>query len=56
VLKQWVRSRGLASYKVPDQIVFVAKFPETGVGKISRKDLRAALREELAAAPATGKA
>jgi 2,3-dihydroxybenzoate-AMP ligase len=47
-LKAWIRSRGLAAFKVPDQIVFVDVFPSTGVGKISRKDLRAALRERLA--------
>lgn len=47
-LKAWVRSRGLAAYKIPDQIVFVDAFPETAVGKISRKDIRAALRSQFA--------
>lgn len=51
VLKAWIRSRGLAAYKVPDQIVFVAEFPATGVGKVSRRELRAAIREHLAAEP-----
>ncbi len=46
-LKSWIRSRGLAAYKVPDQIVFVDSFPETGVGKTSRRDLRATIREHL---------
>ena len=46
-LKAWIRSRGLAAFKVPDQIVFVDAFPSTGVGKISRKELRAALRDRL---------
>lgn len=46
-LKAWIRSRGLAVHKVPDQIVLVQSFPATGVGKVSRKQLRAALREEL---------
>ncbi|MFE5831722.1 (2,3-dihydroxybenzoyl)adenylate synthase [Streptomyces sp. NPDC056508] len=41
VLKRFVRERGLAAYKVPDRIVFVDAFPTTGVGKISKKDLRA---------------
>jgi len=45
-LKRWMRERGVAAFKVPDQVVFVAAFPETGVGKISRKDLRAALRQQ----------
>lgn len=43
-LKGWMRARGLAAYKVPDQVVFIDAFPATGVGKTSRKDLRAALR------------
>lgn len=51
-LKAWVRSRGLAAYKIPDQVVFVDAFPETAVGKTSRKEIRAALRAQLAA-PAT---
>jgi len=46
-LKRWMRERGIAAFKVPDQIVFVDRFPETGVGKISRKDLRATLRAQL---------
>lgn len=46
-LKAWIRSRGLAAYKVPDQIVFVEEFPATGVGKTSRMALRDALRKNL---------
>ncbi|MET9294098.1 (2,3-dihydroxybenzoyl)adenylate synthase [Streptomyces sp. NPDC003077] len=40
-VKKFVRERGLAAYKVPDRVVFVDAFPQTGVGKISKKDLRA---------------
>ncbi|MER5885322.1 AMP-binding protein [Streptomyces sp. NPDC001941] len=40
-IKRFVRERGLAAYKVPDRVVFVEAFPQTGVGKISKKDLRA---------------
>ncbi|MFE7131005.1 (2,3-dihydroxybenzoyl)adenylate synthase [Streptomyces sp. NPDC057638] len=40
-LKQFVRGRGLAAYKVPDRVVFVKAFPKTGVGKVSKRDLRA---------------
>ncbi|GAA2086111.1 (2,3-dihydroxybenzoyl)adenylate synthase [Streptomyces albiaxialis] len=40
-LKKFVRARGLAAYKVPDRVEFVDAFPQTGVGKISKKDLRA---------------
>jgi 2,3-dihydroxybenzoate-AMP ligase len=48
-LKAWVRQRGLAAYKVPDQVVFLDAFPETAVGKTSRREIRARLRERFAA-------
>lgn len=48
-IKQWIRSRGLAEFKVPDQVVFVDKFIETAVGKTSRKELRAVLSAQLQA-------
>jgi 2,3-dihydroxybenzoate-AMP ligase len=48
-LKAWIRSRGIAAYKVPDRILLVDAFPETAVGKTSRKAIRAAIREDLAA-------
>ncbi|WP_345943305.1 (2,3-dihydroxybenzoyl)adenylate synthase [Streptomyces sp. SID8352] len=41
-VKRFVRERGLAAYKVPDRVEFVTAFPHTGVGKISKKELRAA--------------
>lgn len=50
-LKAWIRGRGLAAFKVPDQIVFVASFQTTAVGKVSRKELRAQLRAEYLARP-----
>ncbi|MCS0637471.1 (2,3-dihydroxybenzoyl)adenylate synthase [Streptomyces sp. LP05-1] len=40
-VKRFVRERGLAAYKVPDRVEFVDAFPQTGVGKVSKKDLRA---------------
>ncbi|WFB06240.1 (2,3-dihydroxybenzoyl)adenylate synthase [Streptomyces sp. LX-29] len=43
-IKKFVRQRGLAAYKVPDRVEFVDAFPQTGVGKVSKKDLRAAAR------------
>ncbi|MGC3000513.1 (2,3-dihydroxybenzoyl)adenylate synthase [Streptomyces sp. G35A] len=46
-LRRFVRDRGLAAYKVPDRVDFVDALPRTGVGKISKKDLRT-----TAAAPA----
>ncbi len=45
-LKAFVRGRGIAEFKVPDQIVFVPEFATTAVGKISRKALRAQLKEK----------
>lgn len=48
-LKAWVRGRGLAAFKVPDQIVFVEAFGTTAVGKVSRRELRAQLRERFLA-------
>lgn len=50
-LKAWIRERGLAAYKIPDQIVFVESFQTTAVGKISRRELRAALRSQLIQPP-----
>ncbi|QHE87702.1 (2,3-dihydroxybenzoyl)adenylate synthase [Hydrogenophaga sp. BPS33] len=46
-LKGWMRERGLAAFKIPDQIVFVDAFETTAVGKTSRKELRARLRTEF---------
>ncbi|MGP3689627.1 (2,3-dihydroxybenzoyl)adenylate synthase [Streptomyces sp. IBSNAI002] len=41
-VKRFVRERGLAAYKVPDRVEFVSAFPKTGVGKVSKRDLRTA--------------
>jgi len=46
-LKAWMRKRDIADFKVPDQIVFVDDFAVTAVGKISRRELRAALRQRM---------
>lgn len=48
-LKRWIRARGIADFKVPDQIVFVEAFAATAALKISRKALRAQLRAQLLA-------
>ncbi|RKF17595.1 2,3-dihydroxybenzoate-AMP ligase [Altericroceibacterium spongiae] len=45
-LKAWMRDREIAAFKIPDQVVMVDSFATTAVGKISRKELRAALREQ----------
>ncbi|RFU82313.1 (2,3-dihydroxybenzoyl)adenylate synthase [Streptomyces triticagri] len=39
-VKRFVRERGLAAYKIPDLVEFVDTFPQTGIGKISKKGLR----------------
>jgi 2,3-dihydroxybenzoate-AMP ligase len=39
-LKGYLRTRGLAPYKIPDRIQFVDTFPQTNVGKVSKKALR----------------
>lgn len=46
-LKAWMRGRGIADYKVPDQIVLVESFETTAAGKVSRKELRARLRAQF---------
>ncbi|WP_338662896.1 AMP-binding protein [Pararoseomonas sp. SCSIO 73927] len=53
-LKAWMRTRGIADFKVPDQVVLVEAFETTAAGKISRKELRARLRARLLAEEAAG--
>ncbi len=40
-LKRFLRNAGLADFKIPDQVQFVAQLPKTSVGKIDKKALRA---------------
>lgn len=42
-LRSFVRERGVAAFKVPDVVRVVSEFPVTGVGKTSKRELRAAL-------------
>lgn len=46
-LKTFLIERGLAYYKIPDRLEFVDSFPYTGVGKISKKDLREYIAQKL---------
>ncbi|POF55793.1 2,3-dihydroxybenzoate-AMP ligase, partial [Vibrio vulnificus] len=39
-LKRYLRSKGLADYKIPDVIQFADALPKTSVGKIDKKRLR----------------
>ncbi|MFE1767054.1 (2,3-dihydroxybenzoyl)adenylate synthase [Streptomyces angustmyceticus] len=41
-VKRFVREQGVAAYKVPDLVQFVDAFPQTGIGKVSKKGLRSA--------------
>lgn len=50
-LRRFVRERGLAAYKIPDRVEIVATFPYTGVGKVSKKEIRAAIRGSAGSAP-----
>ncbi|WP_432014128.1 (2,3-dihydroxybenzoyl)adenylate synthase [Streptomyces cucumeris] len=50
-IKRFVRERGLAGYKVPDRVEFVESFPQTGVGKISKKHLRSAATQTVPTQP-----
>ncbi|MGW9115038.1 (2,3-dihydroxybenzoyl)adenylate synthase [Streptomyces sp. NPDC055663] len=50
-VKEFVRERGLAAYKVPDRVEFVDAFPQTGVGKISKKALRTAAARNTSVPP-----
>jgi 2,3-dihydroxybenzoate-AMP ligase len=39
-LRAFLRERGIAAYKIPDRFEFVDAFPQTAVGKVSKKQLR----------------
>ncbi|QQK77677.1 AMP-binding protein [Salicibibacter cibarius] len=44
-LRTYLRDRGMAVYKIPDRFIWVNEFPQSGVGKTSKKDLREAIKE-----------
>jgi len=46
-LKKFLGERGLATYKIPDEIIAVEQFPLTHLGKVSKKDLRKMIEEKL---------
>lgn len=46
-LPGFLRAAGLATFKIPDQVVFVDELPETHVGKNSRRELRTMLATSL---------
>ncbi|WP_326779409.1 (2,3-dihydroxybenzoyl)adenylate synthase [Streptomyces sp. NBC_01445] len=47
VLRELLRSRGLASYKLPDRVEAVGTFPLTGLNKVDKKVLRARIADKL---------
>ncbi|MFH8799255.1 (2,3-dihydroxybenzoyl)adenylate synthase [Streptomyces sp. NPDC017936] len=44
-VRRFVREHGVAAHKVPDLVEFVDAFPQTGVGKVSKKHLRSAAEQ-----------
>ncbi len=46
-LKNLLRSRGLADYKLPDRLELVEEFPLTGLGKVDKKALAARIAEKV---------
>jgi 2,3-dihydroxybenzoate-AMP ligase len=46
-VRRFLRERGVAAFKVPDRVEVVEAFPQTGVGKVSRRELRAAVAASL---------
>nr|WP_221247002.1 AMP-binding protein [Gordonia humi] len=53
-LRAFARGRGLAEWKLPDSVVVIDAFPETGVGKVSRRRLRETLAATRPGANAVG--
>ncbi len=48
-LGEFLLGQGLAKYKLPERIEVVIEFPLSNVGKVSKKDLRERIAEQLAA-------
>lgn len=47
-LKRFLIERGIAAFKIPDRIEIVDAFPQTALGKISKKTLREMIARKLA--------
>lgn len=48
-LLRFLQGRGLAGYKIPDRIEFIAQLPQTGVGKVNKRELRERIAQLLGA-------
>lgn len=46
-LRSFLRSQGLADYKLPDRLELTASFPHTKVGKVNKAELRALVAARL---------
>lgn len=46
-LRQFLTHQGVASFKIPDRFNFTTAFNLTGVGKVSKKQLRAKLKQDF---------
>lgn len=46
-LKQFLKDRGLATFKIPDRVEFIESFPKTPLGKVSKKALRQIISDKL---------
>ncbi|MFJ8748830.1 (2,3-dihydroxybenzoyl)adenylate synthase [Streptomyces sp. NPDC102441] len=44
---EFLLSQGLAKFKLPERVEVVGAFPLTNVGKVSKKDLRADIKEKI---------
>jgi 2,3-dihydroxybenzoate-AMP ligase len=51
-LRAFVRSRGLAEFKLPDHVEFVSELPYTSLGKINKRELRTAFEVRARGVPA----
>ncbi|MDQ0184265.1 (2,3-dihydroxybenzoyl)adenylate synthase [Cytobacillus kochii] len=47
-LKSFLQLKGIAAFKIPDRFEFVHEFPQTPLGKVSKKSLREIIQEKLA--------
>ncbi len=45
-LRRYLSEAGLAAFKIPDDVVVVDRFPQTGVGKVNKRQLRELLSQE----------
>ncbi|RNF35942.1 (2,3-dihydroxybenzoyl)adenylate synthase [Paracoccus methylarcula] len=45
-LRRHLRDAGLAGFKIPDEVIFVDAFPQTGVGKVNKRQLREMLQRQ----------